>query len=74
MKNRKTIFALIMISIALTILAFFIDSDPMDPDIIENIIDNILDFIFMTVVFFVVLKGIYFASTFTFKKVSQLFS
>ena len=71
MKNRIgiTLLTLFLISIGLTILGYWVDSDPP-----ASLSTTLFEFLMMTLILFLIVSAIYFGSIFTFKKVKQLFS
>jgi hypothetical protein len=70
MKNkiRSTFLNILLISIGLTIFGFLADSDPP-----VSLSTTILEFIMMTIITFLLVSILYFGTTFTVKKVRQIF-
>lgn len=66
MKNkiRTKLLTLLLIAIGLTIFAYWIDSDPP-----VSTSTTIFEFIMITIIFFLIISGLYFGTKFTFKKV-----
>jgi len=70
--NKKigtTFLTLLLISIGLTIFGYWVDSDPAG-----SLSTTIFEFIMMIIILFSIVSGLYFGSTFTFKRVKQLFT
>jgi hypothetical protein len=71
MKNKiaTKLLNLLLISVGLTTFGYMLDSD-----LPSNLSTTIFELIIMTIILFLIVSGIYFGSSFTYKKVRQLFS
>ena len=71
MKNKiwPTFLNIFLISIGVTILGFWLDSDPP-----AGLSTTLFEFVMMTIILFFVVSVIYFGTTLTLKKVKQLLS
>jgi uncharacterized membrane protein YjfL (UPF0719 family) len=71
MKNKigTTFLNLLLFAIGLTILGYCLDTDPS-----VSLSTTIFEFIMMTIITFLLVSIIYYSTTFTVKKVRQLFS
>jgi hypothetical protein len=67
MKYKITLLTILVISICLCAFGFWVDSDPRNP----NVMTTVFEFVIMIILVFVILTGLNFATTFTFKKVKQ---
>lgn len=70
MKYKIALLTISVISICLSVFGFLIDSDPTK----TSVMTTAFELVMMTLLVFVVLTTLYFASTYTFKKVKQLSS
>ena len=70
MKYKITPLTILVISICLCAFGFWVDSDPKNP----NVMTTMFEFVIMIFLVFVILTGLHFATTYTFKKVKQLVS
>jgi hypothetical protein len=71
MKNKfaTKLLNLLHISVGLSILGYLLDSDSPG-----NLSTTLFELIMMTFILFLIVTGIYFGSSFTYKKVRQFFS
>ena len=70
MKYKIALLTILVISICLSVFGFWVDSDPRNP----NVMTTVFELVMMTLLVFVILTTLYFATTYTFKKVKQLAS
>ena len=70
MKNETTLLTIFVISICLSVFGLWVDSDPINP----NVMTTVFELATMTLLFFVILTTLYFATKYTFRKVKQLTS
>ena len=70
MKDKITLLTIFVISICLCVFGLWVDSDPINP----NVMTTVFEFAAMTLLFFVILTTLYFATNYIFKKVKQLAS
>jgi uncharacterized membrane protein len=64
-----TFLMLLLISIGLTTIGYWLDSDLHD-----SLSTTMFEFAMMTIILFLIVSGIYFGTMFTYKKVKQLLS
>jgi threonine/homoserine/homoserine lactone efflux protein len=71
MKKRiaTKLLNLLLISVGLSVFGYFLDSDSPG-----DLSTTIFELIMMTIILFLIVSGIYFGSSFTYRKVRQLFS
>jgi hypothetical protein len=67
MKRRKVFLLILIFSVCLTILGFIVDSDEYVPDVVQNS----LDFLLMTTLFFGFFSLCYFSVSFLLKSFSK---
>lgn len=69
MKNKIELLSIGLFSILLTLFGAYIDGDKNN----LSILDNIKEFILMSILVFITISAIYFSAKFLFKKVKPLF-
>ena len=67
MTDKKILFVILIFSICLSILGFFIDGDPRNPDIMENVYELCM----MTILQFGVFTIIYYGVKFIVQKIDK---
>lgn len=70
MKYKIKLFTILIISICLSVFGALVDNDPSNPSVITNVFELTI----MTLLVFVILTTLYFATTFTSKKIKELTS
>lgn len=70
MKDKITLLTIFVISICLSVFGLWVDSDPSNP----NVMTTIFELVTMTLLFFVIVTTLYFATKYTYRKVKQLAS
>jgi hypothetical protein len=70
MKNKIALLTILVVSICLSVFGAWVDNDPRNPSLMTNVFELAM----MTLLVFVILTALYFAMTYTFKKVKQLAS
>ena len=70
MKNKIALLTILVVSICLSVFGAWVDNDPRNPSLMTNVFELAM----MTLLVFVILTTLYFATTFTSKKIKQLTS
>lgn len=67
MKDKITLLTIFVISICLSVFGLWVDSDPSNP----NVMTSVFELVAMTLLFFVIVTTLYFATKYTYRKVKQ---
>ncbi len=70
MKNKIALLTILVVSICLSVFGAWVDNDPRN----QRVMTNVFELAMMILLVFVILIALYFATTYTFKKVKQLAS
>lgn len=70
MKNKIALLTILIVSICLSVFGAWVDNDIRN----QSVMTNVFELAMMTLLVFVILTALYFATKYTYKKVKQLAS